>query len=99
MLLTVHGLNLPLAAAGHLLSPRKLDLSDLWRVVAFSLSYLAFYLSYMDRKGNHFYIILSPRAWWSPVVYGGMMLLCGGALRCWNWAGSRPLGARQALLD
>ncbi len=68
-LLNVHALNLPLAAAAHLLSPRRLARADLWAGLALSYAYLLFYLRRLDARGLHFYIILSPRTRWAPAVY------------------------------
>lgn len=55
-LLTVHGFNLPFAVMDHLLVPRKLKYYDLWLGLAIAVSYLAFYLRFLDRYGIQLYV-------------------------------------------
>ena len=85
-LLNVHALNMPLAAAAHLLSPRRLSRADLWAGLALSYAYLLFYLRRLDARGLHFYIILSPRTRWAPAVYAAYLGLGYGLWRAWDAA-------------
>ncbi|CAK0883194.1 unnamed protein product, partial [Prorocentrum cordatum] len=61
LLINVHLLNLPLAAAEHLAHPRRLSFRDLWMGMAAAGLYLSFYLRLLDARGLHLYIFLSPR--------------------------------------
>lgn len=92
-LVNVHGLNLPLAAAAHLLSPRRLTPRDLWIALAGTYLYLLFYLRHLDRNGLHFYIIFTPRTRWAPVVYASVIGLGYGMWRGWDALSARVLEA------
>jgi len=74
-LLTVHGINLPFALAGHLLTPRHLVLQDLWNGSTVAISYLWFYLTVLDANKIPLYIILSPRSRAAPFVYLSILAL------------------------
>merc|ERR1712216_84059 len=73
ILVNFHGLTLPLAAADHLLCPRRLCPLDLWLGLAWSAMYLAFYYSVMDPRGLHLYIFLSPHTKWCVVPFAAIM--------------------------
>mmetsp|Transcript_99205 Transcript_99205/g.309203 ORF Transcript_99205/g.309203 Transcript_99205/m.309203 type:complete len:304 (+) Transcript_99205:112-1023(+) len=90
-LLNFHGMNLPLAAADHLLSPRRLLPSDLWLAIASATAYVLFYLSVLDSRGLHLYIILSPRTKFSAVSTGSILACYFALHRLWDRA------ARSAL--
>ena len=51
MLINVHLLNLPLAAAEHLANPRMLTPHDLWLTVASALAYFGLYMGVLDANG------------------------------------------------
>lgn len=91
-LINFHLLNLPLAAADHLLSPRKLHSSDLWTAMTIALGYVCFYLSTLDPKGIHLYIILSPRTKLNLLVTGGVLSYYWGLYHLWNKAGQHVSG-------
>ena len=93
-LLNVHLLNLPLAAASHLLQPRPLTAADLWMGVAAALSYLTLYLGVLDPNGLHFYIILSPRKRYSALVYGAILASYFGLWRGWGKITGGPAAAK-----
>ena len=58
-----------MAVLDHLIAPRLLTYNDLLIALFFSMFYLFFYLFVLDANGFHLYIILSPRPWWSSLVY------------------------------
>ncbi|CAK0807476.1 unnamed protein product [Prorocentrum cordatum] len=66
-LVNVHLLNLPLALIDHHLTWRPLGLWDIWAGIITAMMYLVFYLNVLDKRGMHFYIILSPRRAWCCV--------------------------------
>jgi len=66
-LVNVHLLNFPLALIDHHLTWRPLCLWDIWAGIVTAMIYLVFYLNVLDRRGMHFYIILSPRRAWCCV--------------------------------
>eukprot|EP00933_Yihiella_yeosuensis_P032913 TRINITY_DN2659_c0_g4_i2.p1 TRINITY_DN2659_c0_g4~~TRINITY_DN2659_c0_g4_i2.p1 ORF type:complete len:293 (+),score=26.03 TRINITY_DN2659_c0_g4_i2:286-1164(+) len=72
-LLNVHLLNLPISMWEHRTTWRPLMFGDLWVGLAVAFAYTLFYLNVLDRKGIHFYIILSPRPWWCIFVYSGII--------------------------
>lgn len=78
LLLTVHVFNMPWAYIDWYVQPVKLTFFDLWLGIAFSLSYLAFYLLVLENIGCHWYFILSPRKWWGSTVYSTILLLVFG---------------------
>jgi len=84
LLVSVHLLNLPLAAAEHLLHPRLFTPYDLWIGVTSALAYLGLYLRALDANGLHFYIILSPRTPLFPVSISALMLAYYGTFKGWN---------------
>jgi hypothetical protein len=66
-LVNVHLLNFPLALMDYHLTWRPLCLWDIWAGIVTAMIYLIFYLNVLDRRGMHFYIILSPRRAWCCV--------------------------------
>lgn len=96
-LLNFHGMNLPLAAADHLLNPRRLLPSDLWLAVASATGYVLFYLSVLDARGIHLYIILSPRTKLSVFATGSLVAAYLGLHRLWDRAARSALEFRSRL--
>lgn len=72
-LLTIHGVNLPIAAMDFLCGGVPLGEFDLWLSAAIGVAYLIFYLLVLDANGVHLYIILSPRT--SAVVLVHLLVM------------------------
>jgi len=72
LLFNVHLLNLPLALADWAVAPRLLTPFDYWFAIVIGVSYLIFYLSFLDPRGLHFYIFLSPRPHYAGLSYIGL---------------------------
>mmetsp|Transcript_32440 Transcript_32440/g.51990 ORF Transcript_32440/g.51990 Transcript_32440/m.51990 type:complete len:276 (-) Transcript_32440:18-845(-) len=87
MLLNIHLLNLPLSAMDHMLYPRMLTSFDLWMGLIVAISYVLFYLFYLDPLGLHFYhVILSPRPHWCFLPYALTLSLLPFFQWIWNHA-------------
>ena len=83
-LVSVHLLNLPLAVVDHALEPRLLTVADFAASLTLGFAYLLFYLGVLDRRGVHFYIVLSPRTPLCGVVYGLILAIYYGIFRLVN---------------
>ena len=83
-LVSVHLLNLPLAVLDHALEPRVLTAADFAASLALGFAYLLFYLGVLDRRGVHFYIVLSPRTPLCGLVYGVILAIYYGLFRLVN---------------
>ena len=91
-LLCVHLLDLPLAVVDAcFLTPRRLTFADLWLAVAVAFAYAIFYLVCLDPRGLHFYIILSPRTRFMPLVYGILIAFYYGTFLFWDGVVQRRL--------
>ena len=86
MLLTVHLLNLPVAAVEFVASGVALRPFDLWVALAFALLYLSFYLAVLDANHVHLYIILTPRTPACCVTYSLLLGLYVAFYYGWNAA-------------
>ena len=77
LLVNLHLLNLPICAAEFFWSGHNLQFYDLYAGLLVAYIYLMFYLLALDANGAHFYIILTPRPWWSFLVYSAGLGIYG----------------------
>lgn len=98
-LLTVHGINLPFAILGHLLTPRPLTLHDYWNACFVGLSYLTFYLSVLDYNELPIYFILSPRSNIGPATYSALLVAYYGIFKVINSHTSTSIGLLNYYLQ
>ena len=95
-LLSVHLLDLPLAAADACyFHPRRLNFADFWAAALVAFTYVLFYLLFLDPQGLHFYIILSPRTRFTPIVYGSILLYYYAIFHFWDAVAARRLAHLQ----
>mmetsp|Transcript_14940 Transcript_14940/g.19796 ORF Transcript_14940/g.19796 Transcript_14940/m.19796 type:complete len:254 (-) Transcript_14940:1251-2012(-) len=98
LLINIHGINFLLSLIdAALLAPRRLTLTDLWFGIAFAYAYSLFYLGFLDPRGLHFYIILSPRTRLSPIIYSALLGLYWLIFQLWS-AWSNHLIASACLI-
>lgn len=85
-LVNVHLLNLPLIAVEVYISSQKLTFFDLYMGMLVALLYMLFYLNFLDPRGMHFYIILTPRSHWCALSYSLILAIYYGVFRFWSAA-------------
>lgn len=74
-LLNVHLLNVVLIAVDFIGSGQPLIFFDYWAAYVVTLLYLTFYLTVLDARGLHFYIILTPRTGYCALIYSAILTL------------------------
>ena len=84
LLLNVHLLNLPLAGLEFFLSSSKLVFFDLWIGLLVAYVYIIFYLVFLDSKGIHLYIILTPRTHLCFLSYSIILSIYFLCYQWWN---------------
>jgi hypothetical protein len=85
-LVNIHLLNLPIAigAASLVHKAHVFSHADLWLGLLIGVLYLAFYLAFLERKGVHLYIVLTPRSWLGLASYALIFGLYFGGWSAWN---------------
>jgi len=85
VLINVHLLNIFIAAIEFLYSKESvLNFFDLWISFAIVLTYVIFYLLYLDARGLHFYIIFTPRTPWCILTYSTVLAIYYLFYNMWN---------------
>lgn len=84
LLLNIHLMNLPIAAAEFYLSSSRLVFFDLWMGLMVSFIYIMFYLGALDSRGIHLYIILTPRTHFCILSYSLILFLYYACYNGWN---------------
>ena len=84
LLLNVHLVNLPIAAAEFFYSASKLVFFDLWIALLIAFAYMMFYLGVLDARGIHLYIILTPRTHFCFISYSLILSIYYACYIQWN---------------
>ena len=84
LLLNIHLLNLPLSVVEFVLSGSRLVFFDIWIGLSVAFLYIIFYLAFLDSRGIHLYIILTPRTPWCFIVYSIILSIYYACYVGWN---------------